>query len=81
VPAAEPAVGVRRATLDRAAGWGVPAHVTVLFPFAAPSAEVDAALSPLVASVPAFTVRFAEVRWFGDTVAWLAPSPADRSGG
>jgi len=75
VPEAEHVVGVHRAALDRAAGRGVPAHVTVLFPFAEPSAATDSVLAPLVATVPAFRVRFAEVRWFGDAVVWLAPDP------
>ena len=36
VPEAEPAVAAHRRRLDRAAGWGVPAHVTVLYPFVPP---------------------------------------------
>jgi len=36
VPEAEPVVGEFRASLDRCAGWGVPAHVTVIYPFRAP---------------------------------------------
>jgi hypothetical protein len=36
IPAAENAVGPFRATLDRSASWGVPAHVTVLYPFLPP---------------------------------------------
>ncbi len=32
VPEAEWVVGEHRARLDRAAAWGVPAHVTVLHP-------------------------------------------------
>ena len=43
VPEAEPVVARHRATLDAAAGWGIPAHVTVLFPFAPPD-QLDAAL-------------------------------------
>ena len=38
VPEAEPAVGGLRAALDRAAVWGVPAHVTLLYPFVTPRA-------------------------------------------
>jgi hypothetical protein len=80
VPEAEPVVGGFRATLDRAAGWGVPAHVTVIYPFLAPDRIGPAELARLraaVRSVPAFTVSFAEVRWFGDAVVWLAPDPPD----
>jgi hypothetical protein len=36
VPEAEAAVNAHRRRLDPAAAWGVPAHVTVLYPFAPP---------------------------------------------
>ena len=79
VPAAEPAVGPWRSALDRSAGWGVPAHVTVLYPFV-PADQLDdatvAATAEAVASVPAFDVAFTATGWFGDTVLWLAPDPA-----
>ena len=41
VPKAEPVVSEHRQQLDVAAGWGVPAHVTVLYPFVAPEALSD----------------------------------------
>ena len=34
VPEAEPAVGALRLEHDRSAARGVPAHITILFPFA-----------------------------------------------
>ena len=37
VPAAEPAVGEHRARLDASARDGVPAHLTVLYPFLPPA--------------------------------------------
>lgn len=78
VPEAESAVGAHRSWLDHAAGWGVPAHVTVLYPFV-PPAEVDdavmATLRAAVASVPAFDTVFARTSWFGDEVLYLAPEP------
>jgi 2'-5' RNA ligase len=80
VPEAEPAVGRVRAALDRSAGWGVPAHVTVLFPFLPPERvtdEVVAAVGEVVASVPRFEVTFARVDWFGTDAVWLAPEPDD----
>ncbi|HEV8561156.1 MAG TPA: hypothetical protein VGR06_32930 [Actinophytocola sp.] len=40
VPEAEPVVGRHRRDLDHSAQWGVPAHVTVLYPFASP-ARID----------------------------------------
>jgi len=75
---AEPVVGRFRMTLDRSAGWGVPPHVTVLYPFLPPSridASAVARLGEAVATVSAFDVVFARVEWFGDNVLWLAPEP------
>ena len=79
VPEAEPVVGRLRDRLDRAALWGVPAHVTVLFPFAAPDAIAGAVIERVaaaVASVRGFDCEFARVCWFGEDVVWLAPEPA-----
>ena len=78
VPEAEDAAGRHRAALDRAARWNVPAHITVLVPFLPPD-EIDLdELRALFAAVPGFAARLESVAWFGDTVAWLAPEPADR---
>jgi 2'-5' RNA ligase len=79
VPEAEPVVAAHRAALDASAAHGVPAHVTVLFPFLAPDRLDDAVLATvagIVGSVPAFDVVLARVAWFGDRVVWLAPEPA-----
>jgi 2'-5' RNA ligase len=81
VPEAEPAVAAHRAALDAgAAAAGMPAHVTVLFPFL-PLERLDddalAAVARIVASVPAFDVALTRVAWFGDRVVWLAPEPAE----
>ncbi|MFG2040267.1 2'-5' RNA ligase family protein [Dactylosporangium sp. NPDC048998] len=81
VPEAEPVVGRYRAAYDQAAGWGVGAHVTVLFPFVPPDALDATALADLaaaVASVPRFTAELTAARWFDDRVLWLAPEPGDR---
>jgi len=78
VPEAEPAVGRWRARLDPAADWGVPAHVTVLYPFVAPAQITAAVLDQLAAAVrrvPRFDADFSRVDWFGDAVTWLAPAP------
>lgn len=78
VPEAEPAVGGHRDRLDPAAAWGVPAHVTVLYPFVAPAAitaTVIADLAGAVGSVSAFGCEFAATAWFGEDVVWLAPRP------
>ncbi len=78
VPAAEPRVGALRAALDPSAALGVPAHVTIMFPFV-PPADLDdgvlAALREVFAAAPAFEVEFSTVRWFSDVV-WWAPEPA-----
>jgi 2'-5' RNA ligase len=83
VPEAGDVVGPHRAELDRAASWGVPAHVTVLYPFV-PPAKIDdrviRALADALQSVTAFGITFARVAWFGDEVVWLAPEPHHRSG-
>ncbi|MEV0719803.1 2'-5' RNA ligase family protein [Asanoa sp. NPDC050611] len=78
VPEAEDAVGPYRARFDQAARWGVPAHVTALYPFIPPdriTPDVLEAVRTTVAAIPRFTVDFTEVRWFGDQVVWLAPTP------
>ena len=78
VPAAEPAVAARRTELDRAASWGVPAHVTVLYPFLEPQRideDVIAELQTITGSMTAFDLAFERVEWFGDDVVWLAPDP------
>lgn len=77
---AEPMIGEHRHRFDAAAAWGVPAHVTILYPFAEPVAlddKVIATLAKAVASVSAFDCRFAGTRWFGDDVLWLAPEPTE----
>jgi 2'-5' RNA ligase len=80
VPETEPAVGVCRAELDRHAEWGVPAHVTVLYPFLSPELIGPAELqwlAEVVRSVQCFDVTFRQVRWFSGDVAWLDPEPGD----
>ncbi|MEJ2863102.1 2'-5' RNA ligase family protein [Actinomycetospora flava] len=78
VPEAEPVVGALRERLDPSAPQGVPAHVTVLFPFV-PAADVDDAtvdrLRRAVAGTGRFRCTFDAVRWFGDDFVWLAPTP------
>ena len=78
VPEAERVVSRHRARLDGAAAQGVPAHVTVLYPFVPPSAITAATLESLaaaVASVGAFDCEFPVTAWFGSDVLWLAPRP------
>ena len=80
IPEAEAAVAALRLRLDPAAGWGVPAHVTVLYPFLPPAEIDDRALADVAAAigaVPAFDVRFERTAWFGEVVLWLAPQPSE----
>jgi 2'-5' RNA ligase len=80
VPEAEPAVRDLRSTLDTAFAWGVPAHVTVLYPFVPPDRLTAAVLRDVAATVvaqPRFRVTFERVSWFGENVVWLKPSPDD----
>jgi 2'-5' RNA ligase len=77
VPAAEAAVGAHRARLDPSARDGVPAHLTVLYPFLPPAEigpDVLAELSRLFTAVPRFDFTLDRVRWFGESVVWLGPS-------
>jgi 2'-5' RNA ligase len=78
VPEAEPVVAAHRARFDPAASWGVPAHVTVLYPFVAPATLDDVLvrrLADAVRTVPAFGCAFRRTRWFDQDVLWLAPEP------
>ena len=80
IPEADPLVDRHRQHLDAAAGWGVPAHVTVLGPFVPPTAltpDVIATLAAATASVRAFDCRFTTTGWFGQDVVWLDPEPGE----
>ena len=76
VPSAEPAVARYRSRLDSSAPLGIPAHITVLYPFLPPaevSADVLASLSWLFASVGRFRFLLDRTGWFGDRVLWVGP--------
>jgi hypothetical protein len=78
VPQVESLVGRHRRDLDPSAKWGVPAHVTLLYPFLPPSeidAEVLGRIATCVSDHRAFEVQFARAEWFGEEVLWLAPEP------
>ena len=79
IPEAEEAVALHRAQFDDAAAFGIPAHVTVLFPFMPPSevnAQVIGILAAAISTVPRFNATFESTGWFGTNVLWLAPKPA-----
>jgi hypothetical protein len=76
VPQAEPAVRHHRELLDANARLGIPAHITVLFPFLPPE-TIDPAtlttLGELFADVSRFSFRMDSTGWFGEDVLFLAP--------
>ena len=78
VPIPAPLERLRR-RWDRAAGLGVPSHVTLLFPFRDAS-TLDGAARRVVAEVaagqPPFNVRFGRIGRFPN-VLYLAPEPAE----
>jgi 2'-5' RNA ligase len=77
VPDAEPLVGEWRERYDNAS-LGIPAHVTLLFPFVPTEVADDALLAELralFATQSSFSFSLPRVDRFPD-VAWLAPVPA-----
>jgi 2'-5' RNA ligase len=80
VPVEDPVDDFRRRHLAASVARGLPAHVTVLFPFA-PAATIDAELRAQVvehfATFPAFRAELTRVGRF-DAHVWLAPEPPER---
>jgi hypothetical protein len=79
IPEAEPVVSHLRAIHDPSAADGMPAHVTVLFPFR-PYEEIDDAcltgIEEIMADAEPLDIVFRGHSRF-PTVLWLAPEPAD----
>ncbi|MCW2965197.1 MAG: hypothetical protein JWO17_2449 [Actinomycetia bacterium] len=76
VPEAEPQIGELRLAHDPSAALGVPAHVTILFPFLDAADLDDAAIADLMAEFPAFDFVLDRVERFPDGVTWLHPAPS-----
>jgi 2'-5' RNA ligase len=77
VPEAEPHVAELRLAHDSSAPLGVPAHITILFPFA-PAGELDEdAVGDVLAAHAAFDFQLASVEHFDDDVTYLAPVPSE----
>ncbi|MEE6264745.1 2'-5' RNA ligase family protein [Streptomyces diastatochromogenes] len=77
IPEAEPAVSAWRERFDPSARAGVPAHVTVVFPFLDGSrvqGHIHRALAEVLGGHHAFDVRFARCERFPG-VLYLAPEP------
>lgn len=81
VPEVEEVLSPFRFELDPVARLGVPAHVSVLFPFV-PAISIDEDLLARVAAVfrpiSVFEYSFSRSDWFGDEVLWLAPDESER---
>jgi 2'-5' RNA ligase len=77
VPEAEPHVAVLRLAHDSSAPLGVPAHITILFPFAPADAVDEDDLAALLAAERSFDFELASVEHFDDGVTYLAPVPAE----
>jgi 2'-5' RNA ligase len=78
VPEAEAVIGPWRLLYTLDAPLGIPAHVTLLFPFVEPGRlpEVEARLAELVIATPAFDVVFARTaRW--PEILYLEPDPSE----
>ena len=72
VPEALPVLGALRSRYDDADATGIPAHVTLLFPFG----DREDGLAELFARFPPFDFALTEVRRW-PAVLWLAPEPAE----
>jgi 2'-5' RNA ligase len=80
VPDAEPVVGLLRSRLDSSAPLGVPAHITVLYPFMPPELidpGVVSELGSVFAKVDRFDLELTSVGWFETDVVYLAPEPQE----
>ena len=78
VPEAEPVVAQWRSRYDPSASAGVPAHITLLYPFLPPaelSADVQRDLEAELVAVAPFDVTFNRTNRFGEQVLFLDPDP------
>jgi 2'-5' RNA ligase len=74
---AVPVVDDFRRRFDPAVHQRIPAHVTLVFPFASPDVVDVAAVRQLYAGAPSFDFELVRVERFPEHV-WLAPEPKDR---
>ncbi|AJC19846.1 2'-5' RNA ligase family protein [Pandoraea pulmonicola] len=80
VPEAEPMVADLRQQYDPSTRVGVPAHITVLYPFMAPEHITPSVLSQahrVFSSIPAFSFRLDAVGCFDKRVVFLRPAVPD----
>lgn len=79
VPEVDNLIGPFRALYDPSAAAGVPAHITINFPFTPHFSRPDEArrgLSRLIANRAAFRYTLAEIRTFPNVI-YLSPHPAE----
>src|SRR5687767_13131072 len=70
-----------RMPLDPSRRWGMPAHLTVLYPFVPPAGvglTVPSRLETVAMRLSPFDAVFDGFGWFGDRVVWLAPSQPEK---
>ncbi|TMH58593.1 MAG: 2'-5' RNA ligase family protein [Betaproteobacteria bacterium] len=72
------AIEQHRRRFDPTAVLGMPAHVTIMFPFLPDRSPTLEALLDLLASVDSFEYSLTEVRQFEDGTVYLAPQPSSR---
>lgn len=78
VPEAEPYVGTLRERFDASARLGVPAHITLLYPFVSPGKITEAVLGEIrgaLSLASAFTYALTRIDRFPGAL-YLAPEPA-----
>jgi 2'-5' RNA ligase len=81
VPSADAVVNEYRLRFDLSAREGMPAHITLLYPFLTPdqiTPETLAALGAIASREPAFSFQLTEIRAFRaekDAALYLAPDP------
>ncbi|HVA02346.1 MAG TPA: 2'-5' RNA ligase family protein [Acidimicrobiales bacterium] len=76
--AAEGTVDPLRQKLDPSSGLGMPAHITVLYPFAPPVSITESfaqRLGDLFGRAKPFDFSLSEIGWFDKRVMYLTPTP------
>jgi 2'-5' RNA ligase superfamily len=76
VPEAEQAIGDLRLRYDQSAALGVPAHITVLFPFGDSDRIDDDAVAQVFAAFSAFDFVLDRVERWDNGIVWLHPEPS-----
>jgi hypothetical protein len=78
VPTVEASVKSLRKKFDPSSAYGMPAHITVLYPFA-PVASISSSFADRLGGVmegfEPFEFALSDVEWFDERVMYLAPSP------